>query len=146
MRRSHHIKGVGSSHSGRAAVSRLEKRRAQLLVSHIQERRGIRHLQVYGKSGKVRYLPLHPVAAQRIYAYLERSGHHHNESKVPLFVPLRGRTTLKGVTANGIYTVIAAYAKQAGIKVTERGCMGCVQQQRPMRSRMRQTLPRSRPG
>jgi site-specific recombinase XerD len=36
---------------------------AQLLVSHVQERRGIKHLQVYGKGGKIRYLPLHPVAA-----------------------------------------------------------------------------------
>ena len=97
---------------------------AQLLVRHVQERRGIKHLQVYGKGGKIRYLPLHPVAAQRIYAYLERSGHHRDESKVPLFMPLRGRTTLTGVTSNGIYTIVAAYAKQAGIEVAGLGVHG----------------------
>lgn len=36
---------------------------AQGVVSHIQERRGIKHLPVRGKGGEVRYLPLHPVAA-----------------------------------------------------------------------------------
>jgi integrase len=45
-------------------------------MSDIQERRGIRHLKVHGKGGKVRYLPLHPVAAERIHQYLESSGHH----------------------------------------------------------------------
>jgi integrase len=29
----------------------------QLLVSHIQERRGSKHLQVHGRDGKVRYRP-----------------------------------------------------------------------------------------
>ncbi|KPC48555.1 Phage integrasePhage integrase [Pseudomonas amygdali pv. morsprunorum] len=36
---------------------------ALLMVGDIQERRGIRHLQIHGKGGKLRYLPLHPVAA-----------------------------------------------------------------------------------
>lgn len=39
---------------------------AQLMISDLQERRGIKHLQVKGKGGKTRYLPLHPVAAERI--------------------------------------------------------------------------------
>lgn len=42
---------------------------AQLTTSDLQERRGIKHLQVRGKGGKTRYLPLHPVAAERIHAY-----------------------------------------------------------------------------
>ena len=36
---------------------------AQLMNGDLQERRGIKHLQVRGKGGKTRYLPLHPVAA-----------------------------------------------------------------------------------
>lgn len=63
---------------------------AQLTVSDILERRGIKHLLVHGKGGKVRYLPLHPVAADRIHDYLERSGHHLVAPKGPLFLPLRG--------------------------------------------------------
>lgn len=97
---------------------------AQLLVSHIQDRRGIKHLQVLGKGGKVRYLPIHPVAADRIHAYLERSGHHLDDPKAPLFIPLRGKQTGAGITANGIYTVVGDYAKKVGIEVAGLGVHG----------------------
>lgn len=97
---------------------------AQLQVSYIQERRGIQHLKIHGKGGKVRYLPLHPVAAGRIHLYLERSGHHLDDKKVPLFIPFRGKPTGAGVSANGIYTVVEAYAKQAGIEVAGLGVHG----------------------
>ncbi|RMR00447.1 Phage integrase [Pseudomonas savastanoi pv. glycinea] len=69
---------------------------ALLQVSDIQERRGIQHLKVHGKGGKVRYLPMHPVAAGRIHQYLESSGHHVADRKVPLFIPRRGRLTGHG--------------------------------------------------
>ncbi|EPM73603.1 phage integrase family site specific recombinase [Pseudomonas syringae pv. theae ICMP 3923] len=97
---------------------------AQLQVSDIQERRGIQHLKIHGKGGKVRYLPLHPVAAGRIHLYLERSGHHLDDKKVPLFISLRGKSTGAGVSANGIYTVVEAYAKKAGIEVDGLGVHG----------------------
>jgi site-specific recombinase XerD len=84
---------------------------AQLQVNHLVERRGIRHLMVHGKGGKVRYLPVHPVAADRIHAYLERSGHALANPKAPLFVPLRHWAKGLGITANGIYTLVEAYAK-----------------------------------
>ncbi len=103
----------------------LRREEAALLqVNDIQERRGIQHLKIYGKGGKVRYLPLHPVAAGRIHSYPERSRHHHEDRKVPLFMPLRGRTTAAGVSANGIYTVVEAYAKKAGIQVAGLGVHG----------------------
>ncbi|RMR14237.1 Phage integrase family site specific recombinase [Pseudomonas amygdali pv. ulmi] len=97
---------------------------AQLQVSDIQERRGIQHLKIHGKGGKVRYLPLHPVAAGRIHLYLERLGHHLDDKKAPLFISLRGKSTGAGVSANGIYTVVAAYAKMAGIEVVGLGVHG----------------------
>jgi site-specific recombinase XerD len=97
---------------------------AQLGVSDIQERRGIRHLRIHGKGGKLRYLPLHPIAAERIHAYLERSGHHLVNGQAPLFVPLRGRSTGAGVTANGIYTLVGHYAKRADIEVAGLGVHG----------------------
>ncbi|KPB50660.1 Phage integrase family site specific recombinase [Pseudomonas coronafaciens pv. oryzae] len=97
---------------------------AQLQVSDIQERRGIQHMKIHGKGGKVRYLPLHPVAAGRIHLYLERSGHHSDDNKVPLFISLRGKSTGAGVSANGIYTVVEACAKKAGIEVAGLGVHG----------------------
>lgn len=97
---------------------------AQLRVSDIQERRGIKHLQIHGKGGKLRYLPLHPNAAERIYAYLKRSGHNQDEVQAPLFMPLRGRQTGAGMTANGIYVMVGSYAKAAGIEVAGLGVHG----------------------
>jgi site-specific recombinase XerD len=97
---------------------------AQLQVNHLVERRGIRHLMVYGKGGKVRYLPVHPLAADRIHAYLERSGHQLANPKAPLFVPLRHWAKGLGVTANGIYTLVEVYAKKAGIQIDGLGVHG----------------------
>lgn len=97
---------------------------AQLMATDIQERRGIKHLRIQGKGGKLRYLPLHPVAAERIHGYLEVSGHQLVDAKAPLFVPLRGRSTGAGISANGIYTVVGHYAKVAGIEVAGLGVHG----------------------
>lgn len=97
---------------------------AQLQLNDLQERRGIKHLRIWGKGGKLRFLPLHPVAADRIHAYLEKSGHHLVEPQGPLFVPLRGRSTGAGITANGIYALVGVYAKRAGIEVAGLGVHG----------------------
>ena len=97
---------------------------AQLMVADLQERRGIKHLRIHGKGGKLRFLPLHPVAAERIHAYLEMSGHQLVDAKAPLFVPLRGRATGTGISANGIYAVVGHYAKAAGIEVAGLGVHG----------------------
>lgn len=103
----------------------LRREEAALLrVNDIQERRGIKHLRIHGKGGKLRFLPLHPVAAERIYVYLEASGHHQVDAKAPLFIPLRGRSTGLGISANGIYSVVGSYAKAAGIEVSGLGVHG----------------------
>jgi integrase/recombinase XerD len=46
-----------------------------LKVRDIHQRRGVLHLRVYGKGGKVRYLPLHPGTAELVTDYLEVAGH-----------------------------------------------------------------------
>ncbi|WP_339496726.1 tyrosine-type recombinase/integrase [Pseudomonas sp. EA_15y_Pfl1_P101] len=97
---------------------------AQLMVADIQERRGIKHLQIHGKGGKLRFLPLHPTAAERIHGYLEISGHHLVGADAPLFVPLRGRATGAGISANGIYMMVGSYAKTVGIEVAGLGVHG----------------------
>lgn len=103
----------------------LRREEAALLhVDDIQERRGIKHLRIHGKGGKLRFLPLHPVAAERIYVYLEASGHHQVDAKSPLFIPLRGKSTGLGLSANGIYSVVGNYAKAVGIEVAGLGVHG----------------------
>ncbi|WP_426103026.1 tyrosine-type recombinase/integrase [Pseudomonas sp. PSPC3-3] len=96
---------------------------AKLMTGDLQERRGIKHLQVKGKGGKTRYLPLHPVAAERIHAYLERDN-KREPGNGPLFRSIRGRTTGGAVTGNGIYTVVAQWAHAVGIDVDGLGVHG----------------------
>jgi site-specific recombinase XerD len=96
---------------------------AQLMVGDLQERRGIKHLQVRGKGGKTRFLPLHPVAAERIYAYLEHDT-VRQAGNGPLFRSIRGKTTGAGVTGNGIYTVVSQWACAVGIEVDGLGVHG----------------------
>lgn len=96
---------------------------AQLQTSALQDRRGIKHLQVKGKGGKTRYLPLHPVAAERIHVYLE----HDSERELghgPLFRSIRGKTTGAGIGADGLYKVVAQWARVAGIEVDGLGVHG----------------------
>lgn len=97
---------------------------ARLSVQDMQERRGIKHLRVHGKGGKLRYLPMHPVALGRIHAYLEASGHHLEQAAAPLFMPLRGKATGAGLSADGIYALVGRYAKAAGIEVAGLGVHG----------------------
>lgn len=96
---------------------------AQLMTADLQDRRGIKHLQVRGKGGKTRYLPLHPVAAERIHEYLERDD-QREPGNGPLFRSIRGRTTGGAVTGNGIYKVVAQWAHAAGIKIEGLGVHG----------------------
>jgi len=102
----------------------LRREEAALLqAGDLQERRGIKHLRVHGKGGKIRFLPLHPVAAERIYAYLERDS-LRLPGPGPLFRSIRGRTTGAGVSANGIYKLVAQWAQAAGIEVDGLGVHG----------------------
>ncbi|MEE7305176.1 tyrosine-type recombinase/integrase, partial [Escherichia coli O18:H14] len=62
-------------------------------------------------------------AAERIYAYLELDS-ARDTSSGPLFRSVRGKTTGAGVTANGLYTVVAYWARVAGIEVDGLGVHG----------------------
>lgn len=97
---------------------------ARLQVDDLQQRRGIQHLQIHGKGGKLRYVPLHPVAAERLHTYLEASGPHQEHANAPLFRPLRGPKTGLGISAEGIYALVGQYAKAAGIAVAGLGVHG----------------------
>lgn len=105
----------------------LRREEAALLkTSDLVERRGIKHLVVHGKGNKDRYLPLHPVAADRIYVYLEQDTARTTRAiqSDALFHSLGGTTAGTGITANGIYTVVAHWASKAGINVAGLGVHG----------------------
>ena len=96
-------------------------RRAELCalrVADIQERRGVKHLQVRGKGSKIRYVPLHPGAADAIAVYLEIAG-HSDDATGALFRPasnnVRGRSA--SITPDGVYKMLASYAKALQIDV-----------------------------
>jgi site-specific recombinase XerD len=98
-------------------------RRAELCalrVTDIQERRGVKHLQVHGKGSKIRYVPLHPGAADAIAAYLEAAGHGDDKAGA-LFRPtsnnVRGATA--SITPDGVYKMLATYAKTLQIDVAD---------------------------
>ena len=57
----------------------------KLLVKDFnQERRGVPHLRVQGKGGKLRYLPAHPNSLRLVAEYLTAAG-HGQEADGPLF-------------------------------------------------------------
>lgn len=53
-----------------------------LTVKDVHERRGVKHLRVHGKGGKLRYVPLHPSAAGLIDEYVQTNGHGQNKDGV----------------------------------------------------------------
>jgi integrase/recombinase XerD len=97
-------------------------RRAELCALSMKdyaERRGIKHLRVHGKGGKIRYVPAHPKAVQLLEDYLDAVG-HRGEADGALFRPMRQRAGLEGraLTAGSVYrNVVMHYAKRLGISI-----------------------------
>ena len=95
-------------------------RRAELCALRLvdlQDRRGVRHLQVHGKGSKIRYVPLHPAAAGAIAAYLEAAG-HGDDKPGPLFRPVSNNARgARAITPDGVYKVLIKYAGDVGIDV-----------------------------
>ena len=91
----------------------------KLLVKDFnQERRGVPHLRVQGKGGKLRFLPAHPHSLRLVAEYLAASG-HGQEADGPLF--RRTRAPRVGVVATAltpcaVYSeVVVPYMAQVGI-------------------------------
>ncbi|MDD2809380.1 tyrosine-type recombinase/integrase [Rhodoferax sp.] len=92
----------------------------KLLVKDFnQERRGVPHLRVQGKGGKLRYLPTHPNTLRLVAEYLDMAG-HGSELDRPLF--RRTRAPQAGIKASAltpgaIYAnVVVRYMSQVGIR------------------------------
>lgn len=99
-------------------------RRAELCALRLvdlQERRGVRHLQVHGKGSKIRHVPLHPAAAGAIAAYLEADGRSDTKTGA-LFLPVSNNAKNgQAITPDGVYRVLAGYAGKVGIDVARFG-------------------------
>ena len=95
-------------------------RRAELCglkVKDYAERRGIKHLRVHGKGGRIRYVPVHPRAIRLLEEYLDRAG-HRDQAEGALFRPLRAdsHTPTRGLSPGSVYrNVVMHYARRLGI-------------------------------
>lgn len=88
-----------------------------LTVGDYQTRRGVLTLVVQGKGGKIRYLPVHPQAAQRIEEYFDHAGHRGDEMGA-LFRPVRNSAggLDRSIHPASIYKdVLKRYARDARI-------------------------------
>lgn len=83
-----------------------------------QQRRGVLHLNVSGKGGKTRYVPLHPAAARLVAEYLEVAG-HAGQMSAPLFKSLQSTHagTSKPLSADAVYKIVRAYSQTLGCQV-----------------------------
>ena len=102
-------------------------RRAELCalkVKDLHERRGVRYLRIHGKGGKLRQVPLHPVAAIAIARYLETAG-HGADAQAPLFRPVRangpGSSLAAPLMPSGVYRMLKRYGREVGIYVDRFG-------------------------
>ena len=89
-------------------------------VRDCEERRGIRHLRVYGKRDKIRYVPVHPRAMAMIEEYLDAVG-HRAAAESPMFSPIKNpyrqsHTPLSPASVER--NVVMHYARQIGLTVS----------------------------
>jgi integrase len=115
-----------------------------LAVGDLQQRRGVMHLRIQGKGGKLRYLPLHTGTAEVIDGYLEAAG-HGDDAQGALFRPLKNNRhddPRVSITTDGVYKMLAGYAAVLKIDVAGFGPHALP----PTHWNTRPILPRSRNG
>ncbi|WP_029528541.1 tyrosine-type recombinase/integrase [Polaromonas glacialis] len=97
---------------------RREELTKLLVKDFSQERRGVPHLRVQGKGGKLRYLPAHPHSLRLVAEYLAAAG-HGGEADAPLFRRIRtpkAGMAATALTPGGVYSeVVVRYMAQVGI-------------------------------
>jgi integrase/recombinase XerD len=88
-----------------------------LKVSDLQNRQGVPHFRILGKGSKIRYVPAHPVALNRVHDYLEAAGH----ARGPLFRPLknpRGQGEINRPLSHGAlyHCILRKHLRAAGLE------------------------------
>lgn len=90
-----------------------------LRVMDYQDRRGVRHLRVLGKRGKIRYIPVHTRAIEFIEEYLDSAG-HRGDTGGALFRRLETRRNVAAgpISPASVYrNVVMHYARRIGLNV-----------------------------
>ena len=89
----------------------------RLTVRDLQYRRGVKHLRVHGKRDKIRFIPAHVTALERIAEYLEAAGHALDMAG-PLFRRVKNSKGCppRPLTGSALYAcVLKKYARVTGI-------------------------------
>ena len=73
-----------------------------------QERRGVPHLKVSGKGGKMRYVPLHPATGHE----LEKNGALFRSTSNN-----RAQGSQKAITPDAVYKMVREYSEKLGFKI-----------------------------
>lgn len=96
----------------------------KLKVKDIQSREGVSHFMINGKGGKIRFIPVNPVAQRLVSEYLCDSG-HGDDLKGPLFRPISNNRTGKldcALNPNSIYrNILRKYGEQSGMNIEVNG-------------------------
>jgi integrase/recombinase XerD len=92
-----------------------------LNIKDLEQRSGVMHLRVHGKGGKIRFIPVHAAAQQRITEYLAAAG-HGDDPDGPLFRPVknsRNGELRKPLSEGAVYArIVKFYAKKVGIDLS----------------------------
>jgi integrase/recombinase XerD len=94
----------------------------KLHLKSIHERRGVAHLEVHGKGGKIRNVPLHPLTHALIKDYLAHAP-HGTDAQGALFRPIINNQTgdlKKSLSTDRILKIVKAYGLQIGITNMDR--------------------------
>jgi site-specific recombinase XerD len=100
-----------------------------LRLKDLQSREGVMHLRIQGKRGKIRFVPVHPMALRLIGEYLEAGKHGggqmHNSLDEALFRPVKNNRTGtldKHLDPGSIYRNISRkYGHETGINAEVNG-------------------------
>jgi site-specific recombinase XerD len=88
-------------------------------LGDIQTRQGVPHFRIQGKRGKIRFVPVHPMALRLIGEYLEAGKHSHESLDEALFRPVannRTGTLNRDLDHGSLYqNIVMKYAKATGI-------------------------------
>jgi integrase/recombinase XerD len=90
---------------------------ARLAVQDVHLRRGVPHLRVNGKGGKLRHIPLHPGTQGLLADYLEASG-HAGDKTAAIFRPIRNNRTgelAPALSTDGDYKLVRGSAQKLGV-------------------------------
>jgi site-specific recombinase XerD len=96
----------------------------KLKVKDIQSREGVLHFRVHGRGGKIRFVPVQPMAQRLIENYLLEAG-HKEDLKGSLFRPVKNNRTgelNRHLNPNSIYrNIVKKYGFETGLNTEVNG-------------------------